>query len=106
LEGSNVRPADSRDQAGVRRPQADARTRGEGVQHPDISRAFLQANGVRKPSDAQVEKAGKRVRGIIRAHKSTLAKSDPAIKRHTRGADYGLLSKRTRDAIVKNNWKD
>jgi hypothetical protein len=87
-------------------PKPTRERAAKGYSIPDISRAFLQANGVRKPSDAQVEKAGKRVRGIIRAHKSTLAKSDPAIKRHTRGADYGLLSKRTRDAIVKNNWKD
>jgi len=69
-----------------------------------IARDFLVARGHRKPSDAQVIKASKTVRGIIRTNKSALAKRDPAIKRHQKGADYGTLSRATRDAVVANRF--
>lgn len=90
-------------------PRKRAKTnvkRTKGYTVPDIARAFLKARGVSAPSDARIEKAGKTVRGIIRSHKSELAKGDPAIKRHTKGAEYGLLNKRTHDRVVKNRWAD
>lgn len=77
----------------------------KGYTVPDIARSYLKARGIKNPNDARVDKACKVVRGIIRSHKSTLAKQDAAIKRHTKGADYGVLNKSTHDAIVKNVWK-
>ena len=78
-----------------------ARSQSKGYRVPDLARAYLAARGVKAPSDARIDKTCKTVRGFIRANKSKLGKSDPAIKRHTKGADYGVLNARTRDAVVK-----
>lgn len=69
-----------------------------------IARDYLNARGVRKPNEAQILKASKTVRGIIRAHKSTLAKGDRALAKHQKGADYPALSRTTRDRVVKNRF--
>jgi hypothetical protein len=88
------------------KPSAKKARTPKGYTVPDIARAYLQSKGVRAPSDAKIEKTCKIVRGTIRAHKGELAKTDPAIKRHTKGADYGVLNAKTRDKIVKGTWKD